>query len=323
MLKPRSFLIGLLLLSLCSIFIALKYGTISISFANLFYYLWYHQNFYHQIIINLRLPRVGTAFTAGGLLGLAGVLLQVLLRNPLADPYILGVSGGAAVVTLLLMSLGMSVIWQSTGAVVGALLTMLFVFMIARGLGAWSPTRLLLTGVIIASGCSAMISLILVLSPDRIVHSMLFWLLGDIGYGRFPWAALVVLLTGLFIGMLWSRQLNIFSHGEKQALSLGVNYQRLSFKLYFLSAVLTAVTVSFVGTIGFIGLLVPHMVRALVSNNHYYLIPGSVLLGGSLLTIADTVARSVIAPEELPVGIITALLGVPLFLYILLRGYQK
>jgi len=323
MVKPRNLLISLFLLSILSLLMALKCGTVAIPLTHFYNILWQQQNFYHQIIVLLRFPRVATAFITGGLLALAGVLLQVLLCNPLADPYILGISGGAAVVTLTMMGLGMAAIWQTGGAIVGALLAILLVFVLARSSGVWSSTRLLLIGVIVASGFSAIISLILTVSPDRALHGMLFWLLGDITYDKFPWLALIVLLFGIFCSLLWSRQLNVFSYGEKQAKSLGVNYQKLSFKLYFLSALLTATAVSIAGTIGFIGLIVPHMIRALGGRDHRYLIPGAVLLGGSLLTIADAVARTVIAPEELPVGVIIALIGAPLFLYLLLRGYQR
>ena len=253
--------------------------------ANLFSALVSNQgSFTHQLIIEVRLPRVVTAFVTGGLLALAGTLMQVLLRNPLADPYILGISSGASVTTLLAIYFGIAYQWLPISAFVGALASMIVVISLAKSLGSWSSLRLLLTGIIVASGLTAVISLILILSSDATLHSMLFWLLGDISASKFPTLEIIILLMGMVISLLLARQLNILHHGEKQAQSLGIKTELLQFKLYFLSALLTASAVSLAGAVGFIGLIVPHIVRGFIGSDHRYVIPAAILAGGSLLT---------------------------------------
>lgn len=317
-------LILLIILSLFSILLGLKLGSTAISMKALVQALLQQpNNLNHELIWQLRFPRVLTAFITGGLLALAGVLMQALLRNPLADPYILGVSGGASVATLLAMLFSLSALWQSVSAFGGALLAIFIVFALARGFGAWSSVRLLLTGIVVASGFSAIISLILTLSPDQNLHGMLFWLLGDIDFVSWPTIPFIVLVLGFSISFYWSRQLNILSHGEVQAKSLGIQTEKLVLQLYFLSALLVSVAVSFAGAIGFVGLMVPHLMRLWLGANHRYLIPAAILAGGILLTLADTLSRIVIAPQQLPVGIITALLGVPTFLFLMAKGYQQ
>lgn len=271
------------------------------------------------IIWELRFPRSLTAFVAGALLALAGTYQQALLRNPLADPYILGVSGGASVAALLAIGSGVSSFGVSLSAFVGALFSMVLVFVLARGRGVWSSTRLLLTGVVIASGWGALISLILSLSPNTQLKGMLFWLMGDLSESRIPFGGGVILLLGLVYGVTQARNLNLLLRGEQQAQLLGLELNRLRFGLYVVTALLTATAVTLVGNIGFIGLVVPHILRLALGSDHRLLIPGVVIAGGGLLLLADTVARSVIAPQQLPTGVITALIGVPMFLYLLNR----
>ena len=271
-------------------------------------------------IIELRLPRVLGAFAIGGCLALAGALMQVLVRNPLADPYILGVSGGAACAALLGLWAGVSSLLLRGMAFGGALCAMVLVFAVAHGRGAWSPVRLLLTGVVLATGWGALISLILALAPDTHLRGMLFWLMGDFSYlesARLEWYALAL---GTALALLNARDLNILAHGELQAAALGVNTHRLRIVIYLLTSLLAALAVTAVGSIGFVGLVAPHLARMLTGNDHRYLLITSVLLGGNLLVVADTIARSIVAPLQLPVGVITALLGIPLFLYLLRRN---
>lgn len=275
---------------------------------------------HYALVTDLRLPRALTAFACGGMLALAGALMQVLLRNPLADPYILGVSGGAAVGALLALLAGLGGLWLTGGAFVGALLSMLLVFVLARGDGAWTPSRLLLTGVVVAAGWGAVTSLILSLSPDTTLRGMIFWLLGDLGQAPHPVLGLGVLGAGLLIALLSARELNVLVHGELKARTLGIGVAQLHLRLYLLASLLTAVAITIAGNIGFVGLIVPHLVRLMVSHDHRVLLPAATLLGASLLVIADTLARSVFSPLQLPVGVMTALIGVPLFLYLLRRS---
>ena len=270
------------------------------------------------IVQGLRLPRALAGFATGGSLALAGALLQVLLRNPLADPYVMGVSGGAAVGALLAMLLGASAWLTPAGAFGGGLLSTVMVFGLARGAGAWSPTRLLLTGVIVASGWGAVVLLLLSLAPEAQLRGMLFWLIGDLSSPPAPWLSLATLLSGVLIAMPFARDLNALARGETAAAALGVS-RRLPWLLFALAALLTAVAVTTAGAIGFVGLIVPHAVRLVVGNDQRVVLPASALAGGALLLIADTLARQVLAPAQLPVGVITALIGVPLFLWLLRR----
>ena len=273
-----------------------------------------------SLILELRLPRALAAFAAGALLSLAGVLMQVLLRNPLADPYVLGVSGGSALAALLAMLLGVNIIWLTGSAFLGALLSIFLVFSFSQSQGSWSISRLLLTGIILASGWGALISFVLVIAPAEKIHGMLFWLMGDLSYDRPLLPAYLILFPGLIICLLISRPLNVLLWGDKQAGSLGVDSKRLKIIIFFISSLLTAGAITLSGSIGFVGLVIPHLVRLIVGADHRILLPASALSGGALLIIADTLARTILSPQQLPVGILTALIGVPLFLYLLRRS---
>ena len=271
------------------------------------------------IVRELRLPRAVAAFASGGCLALAGALLQVLLRNALADPYVLGVSGGAAVGALSMMLAGAAAWLVSAGAFGGALFSTLLVFGLARGTGAWSPTRLLLTGVVIAAGWGALVALILSIAPEARLRGMLFWLIGDLSAPPVAWSTLGALALAMAAALPFARDLNAFARGEATAAALGVDVVRLPWLLFALSALLTAAAVTTAGAIGFVGLIVPHAVRLVVGNDQRVLLPASALAGGALLLLADTLARQIAAPAQLPAGVITALVGVPVFLYLLRR----
>ncbi|HEX4522573.1 MAG TPA: iron ABC transporter permease [Casimicrobiaceae bacterium] len=271
------------------------------------------------IVQELRLPRALAAFATGGSLAMAGALLQVLLRNPLADPYVLGVSGGAAVGALAAMLLG-AVAWLiPAGAFAGAFVSTVLVFALARGSGAWSPTRLLLTGVIVAAGWGAVVALLLSLAPEAQLRGMLFWLIGDLSAPPAAWTPLVVLGLAMAIALPFARDLNALSRGDAVAAALGVSIARLPWLIFALAAMLTAVAVTTAGAIGFVGLIVPHAVRLVIGNDQRALLPASALAGGAMLLIADTLARQLAAPAQLPVGVVTALIGVPVFLILLRR----
>jgi iron complex transport system permease protein len=272
------------------------------------------------LVLELRLPRTLSAFATGGLLAVAGALMQVLLRNPLADPYILGLSGGAAVGALLAMLAGLGGLIVSGSAFAGALLATLMVFGLAHGTGSWTPSRLLLTGVVVASGWGAVITLMLAISPAQRLPGMLYWLMGDVSYARSPSPGLALLFLVCILVVPLGRSLNVLARGPMQAAALGVSVRPLEWTIYVLASLLTATAVTMAGSIGFVGLVVPHMLRLVLGNDQRLILPACALGGGALLVLADTLARIVIAPEQLPVGVITALLGVPTFLYLLYRS---
>ncbi len=274
----------------------------------------------HALVINLRLPRALTAFAVGGLLAVAGVLMQVLLRNPLAEPYILGTSGGAAVAALLAMALGLSSLIVDLAAFGGALAATVLVFSIAHGTGSWTPTRLLLTGVVLAAGFSAATTLLLALSPEQQLRGMLFWLMGDLSFAYEPAATLGLLLFITIAATLVARQLNVLARGEIQAAIVGLPVTGFRYLVFIAASLATAVTVTTVGVIGFIGLVIPHLIRIVAGSDHRIVVPASALAGGALLVIADTLARTIMAPRQLPVGALTAAIGVPLFLFLMSRS---
>ena len=311
-------LLGLSLLSLISLLASISFGSVSLSEQTILNSLWHHSSQLNQeIILRLRLPRSINAFITGGLLGLAGVLMQTLLRNPLADPYILGISSGSAVASLLAMLLGIASISLSAITLLGGLLAMLIVFGLNFNRWHWRSSHLLLTGILFAAACNAAITLILSLSPDNLLRSMMFWLIGQIYTGPLSYLGIIVLIMALLITSAFARSLDLLSHGELKAQTLGVNTKFIMIFLYIISAVITATAVSIAGPIGFIGLITPHLLRLLGFYRHQIILIGSVLLGGSLLCFADTLARTVAAPQQLPVGAITALIGVPIFLILL------
>ena len=273
---------------------------------------------FNTILFQVRLPRTLTTFISGGLLALAGSLMQLLLQNPLADPYVLGVSGGAAFMTLLLMLLGVSEDWLIGGAWLGSLLTVSFILLLAKK-HRWKTDVLLLSGIAMAFGFSACISFILLLSPERHLHSMLFWLAGDLNDTHFPLLGIAILCIGFIVCLLLAPGLNILGRGDKEARSLGLPNIKYRMALYLLSSLFTATAVTLSGCIGFIGLVVPHLARKLTGYDHHLSLPVSMLLGGGFLTLADTIARSLIAPQQLPVGMLMAMIGVPFFIWILQR----
>ena len=276
---------------------------------------------------DLRLPRALAAFGTGGLLALAGALMQVLLRNPLADPYVLGVSSGAAVGALGAMVLGLGALLVQVGAFAGALLSILLVFAIAhRDLsrlasagGSDTAPRLLLTGVMLAAGWSALITLMLALAPEARIRGMLFWLAGDLAGADTPALPLLTLAVMVVATFPLARELNVLLRGPTLAQSLGVRVAPLRRTLYVVASAASAVAVTTAGSVGFIGLVVPHGLRLVIGNDQRVLLPACALAGGTLLLLADTAARTLVAPQQLPVGVITALVGVPTFLVLLMR----
>ena len=312
----------LALLGAASFAAALAVGSIAVPFSDVAAALLGEPVDNAAIVRELRLPRALAGFACGGLLALAGALMQVLLRNPLADPYVLGISGGAGVGAMFAILFGLSAAGLNFLAFAGALSAMLIVFGLAHGDGAWTQTRLLLTGVIVAAGCGALIALMLSIAPEHKLRGMLFWLMGDLSQSGTPWIALAVLVAALVASLPFARELNLLARGHDTAQSLGVDVRRLRYSIYAIASLVTAMAVTSAGSIGFVGLIVPHLVRLAIGNDQRLLLPASVLAGGALLTFADTLARTVIAPQQLPVGVLTALIGVPVFLFLLARHRQ-
>ncbi|MGH8169544.1 MAG: FecCD family ABC transporter permease [Steroidobacteraceae bacterium] len=274
-------------------------------------------NVARSVALAVRLPRTLAAFGVGSLLALAGVLLQALFRNPLADPFVLGVSGGAAVGALLAMMAGAAVLTIQGSAVAGAVVAVVIVHLLARSGG---TTRLLLTGVVLASACGAIVTVLLSIADASRLRGMVFWLAGDLEWAVDPWASALTALFAVTFAVLMARPLNVLAAGELRARSVGMRLEAWRSFVFVGCAVLTAVAVVSAGTIGFVGLITPHIVRlAFRTSDHRVVAPASALLGGTLLAIADTAARTVIAPAQLPVGAIMALVGAPLFIVLLRR----
>ena len=271
------------------------------------------------VVRELRLPRAMAAFSVGALLALAGTIMQVLLRNPMADPYVLGLSGGAACGALAALLAGAAAL-VTPAAFAGAMVSTVVVFGLARGQGAWAPTRLLLTGVVVATGWGALIMLILTTAPEAQVRGMLFWLIGDLSGAMRGGPGLLALAGVLIVALFFARDATLLARGDMAAASLGVPVRVTTIALHALAAFATAVAVTIAGSVGFVGLVIPHAVRLVIGNDQRWLMPAAALAGGALLTFADTLARTLVAPAQLPVGVLTAIVGVPLFLWLLRRA---
>jgi iron complex transport system permease protein len=322
--RTKTILATLTLIAFGSLVFACSIGSVSLSFSELLSaaleLLKGEPGSLNATLLELRLHRALLGFVTGATLALAGVLMQALLRNPLADPYVLGVSGGAAVGALFAILMG-GVIWVVDlaalgGAVVVAGLLFFLAYNDFKGSGSTevSASTILLTGVIIGSGCMAIITLILSIAPDSRLRSMVFWLIGDLSGADacyFPW---IVLLSVLVIVCKMARSINVGALYSDNAGTLGIPMGRLRKILFLFATVLTASAVSTAGTIGFVGLIMPHVCRFAWGPDHRLLLPASCLAGGIFLMLADTIARSILSPQQLPVGVITALIGVPLFL---------
>nr|WP_246347303.1 iron ABC transporter permease [Desulfurispira natronophila] len=279
----------------------------------------------HTIIHEIRLPRSLLAVLVGCALALAGAAFQAVLRNPLADPYILGVSGGAALGAVGAMALG---VWLTLSIPLlsfsGALLALAIVYLVG-GVHRTSAPTLILAGVMVGSLASALLLFVLWSIPAESVRSAVFWLAGDLSAENVQWIWPGFVLVSLAAGWLWlmAPALDLFTQGEDGAADLGLNVTVARLVVFAAAGAITAAAVALAGLIGFVGLVVPHVVRLLWGPGHRFLLPTSALLGASFLLLADTVSRLVFAPAQLPVGIITALIGAPCFLYLLRRREVK
>ena len=276
------------------------------------------------ILFSVRLPRIAFAGIVGASLSLSGVVFQALLRNPLADPYVLGISGGSALGAIVGIVLGAGSFYLGVPflAFCGALLTVFLVFIVAGGSrGLLLDNSLLLAGVVVNSFFSAAILFALSIVNSMELHSISFWLMGDLSGATVTEIALAALCLAVCFIILYAqaRKLNLMVQGEETALQLGVNVKRTKYILLMITSLITSVAVSLAGIIGFVGIMVPHMMRLVFGSDHRLLLPAAALFGASFLVVADTLARILLAPAELPVGVITALCGAPYFIFLMRR----
>ncbi len=277
------------------------------------------------VIVDIRLPRVALAALVGACLASAGVLYQALFRNPLADPYILGMSAGAGLGAVIALTLTASATALRfgvvpAGAFLGAVLTIVLVVKLASLRGVLDVTSLLLAGVAISYVLAALTSFIMVFFRES-MSSVVFWMMGGLTAASWPYVKMVVpmLLLGIAWPLLSTRELNLMLLGEERAAELGVNVERFKQLILAAGSVLVAAAVSVSGLIGFVGLMTPHMVRLVLGPDHRVLLPASAILGAIVMVFADLAARTVLAPVEIPVGIVTALVGGPFFVWLLVR----
>ena len=322
--RASALVLGMVFLSLVVIVFACLIGSVSLSLKELslasLELMQGESSTLASSVLELRLSRAMSGFVTGATLALSGVLMQALLRNPLADPYVLGLSGGASVgalATILFFGAGIMVdVAAFGGSITVAALLFMLAYRDLRGSGSseGSAPLLLLTGVIVAAGCGAIVTLLLSIAPDRSLRGMVFWMIGDLSNTQPRYLSWLILLTVAGLMMKNARAINIAAMHADNATALGIHIGRLRQMLFVSAALLTASAVSTAGSIGFVGLIIPHACRFALGPDHRLLIPISALAGGSFLVFADALARTVVAPQQLPVGVITAIIGVPVFL---------
>lgn len=274
------------------------------------------------ILFDIRLPRILLGAAVGGSLAVAGASYQSLLRNPLAEPYLLGISNGAAVGTMIaLVFMGAHEWSRPLLAFSGALVATLVVYRLAQGRTGASPERLILAGVIVTTFLSSAIVFITTLLDATRIRSFTFWLLGDLSgtTAKLLWLALFIAVAGTVVLAVHARSLNLLMLGERDAFDLGVEVKRVRLVVFIVASLLVGSSVASSGSVGYVGLVVPHLVRLSLGSDNRITVPAAAICGAIFVVVADTIARTIIAPRELPVGAITALIGAPLFVYLLRR----
>ena len=279
-----------------------------------------------QVWLTVRLPRVLLAVVVGCALASSGAVMQGLFRNPLADPGLLGISSGAALAVALTIVMPfalpplLALYSHMISAFVGSLAISLIVFTLSR-FGHGGLSRLLLTGIAINALCGAAVGVLTYISDDQQLRQFSLWSMGSLGQAQWPTLAVAssLILPACIATFFMSRRLNILQLGEEDAHYLGVNVRRTQLQLLLLSALLVGAAVAVSGVIGFIGLVIPHLLRMRIGADHRWLLPGSAMAGACLLLLADTLARTLVAPAEMPVGLITSIIGGPYFLWLILR----
>jgi iron complex transport system permease protein len=277
------------------------------------------------IVWQIRLPRVLLAAVVGAALTTAGSVVQVLVRNALADPFLLGVSSGASVgatAVLLLGAFASLGVWAiSVGSVLGALAAMAAVFLVSRGRSSLSPTQLILCGVVMSALFESVTSFLIFRGNPQATQAVLFWLLGS--FGQASWSQLPIAAVALAVAMMYllaqGRTLNALAMGSEPAASLGVDVHRLRRNLFVVTSLMAGVAVAVSGIIGFVGLVVPHIVRLMVGSDHRRVLPTGVLFGASFMVLGDLLARTIVAPQEMPIGVITAFIGAPTLIVLIRR----
>ncbi len=314
----------LMLILLGAVFLSLITGSSTVGLADILRSLFSSHDggtAVDAIVWRIRLPRAILAAAVGGGLSLGGLVFQARLRNPLAEPYILGISGGAAVGAILGMFAGMAMFPGVTlSAFSGAMLVMSVVLLMSRSRNAARTESLLLAGVMMNAFCSACIMFLISVSQSSQVHHILFWLMGDLSMAESGQLVLLLpLLACFFFLFFMARPMNLLLTGEESAASLGVHVQRLTWLLLGTTTFMVSLVVSQAGLVGFVGLVVPHFFRLLLGPDHRLLVPACIFGGGAYLVFCDILARSLPTGGEMPVGVITAMIGAPLFILLLLR----
>ncbi|MEJ5352511.1 MAG: iron ABC transporter permease [Melioribacteraceae bacterium] len=324
----RGFIFHILILSFIlfiTSLICLSIGSVNISIKEIFSILFFnHENYLSQIILEIRLPRILYAIMVGGGLSIAGAVFQSLLMNPLAEPYILGISSGGTFGAILSFILGLTFIGTQFLAFAGSLSVMLIVFILGRRFGELEPNVLLLSGIMVGAFFSAAILLMMTLMNDSL-RTAIFWLIGNLSLAEKSNLIFVLPVTILTSGILilLSNKFNVISLGSDYAKQLGINTKLLRNSSYIITSIMIGTLVSVSGIIGFVGLLVPHLCRMIFGNDNRIVFTSSFFIGASYLTIADTIARTIISPAELPVGAITALIGAPIFIYLFKKRFNS
>lgn len=315
-------LLTLLFLLSLAFLLSIGTGAAHTGFLNALLSLFYPERYNESaVVLTVRFPRFLIGAVAGWSLCLSGAVFQGILRNPLADSYVLGVASGSAFGAVLERALGLELYFSGMPlfGIVFSILTVILVYYIARVDGKLNTGRMILSGVIVGTFFSACVSFVLSVVPFGKLHTVVFWLLGDLSVQdtQTTLKILPYIIAGSVPALLFSTRLNILSLGEEGAEQLGVNVRK-TLTIFFLSAsLLTASVVSVCGVIGFIGLIVPHMIRIILGPDHRLLLPASGLAGATVLVLSDILARALLAPAELPIGAVTAFLGTPFFLYLL------
>lgn len=315
-----SWLLALIAILIIVMFFSFCVGSVKIPLSQIFHP---SNKIISTILFNIRLPRIILGFAVGGALSIAGVILQGLFKNPLVEPYTLGISGGAGVLVCLNIVLK---IYQKFGVItlpisgfLGATLVIILVYLLSIKKGILRIQGLLLTGVMISFISSSLMMLIMAVTKSENLHGIIFWIMGSLEEPNILLVkiALLVSILGLLISYIFCLDLNAFSCGEEEAYHLGIDVEKTKKILFILASILTGVCVSVSGIIGFVGLLIPHLMRMIVGDDHRILLLSSYLSGAAFLIFSDTLARIVISPLELPVGVITGIIGGSLFIYIL------
>ncbi|MFA5008506.1 MAG: iron ABC transporter permease [Candidatus Omnitrophota bacterium] len=276
-------------------------------------------------ILNLRFMRVILAIVASSGLSICGIVLQAILRNPLAEPYLLGTSSGAGLGAVIALTLGVAVTYIPFAAFAGAILSTMLVYYISRERGKIGVQSLILSGVIVSIAFSAIILFLLSTSGKETLHGISWWLWGNLEVFDLKLLSIVgvIVTLGIFVIYMFSQDLNAISMGEEEAVHLGINVELAKKILLFLVSLVTAAIISVCGIIGFVGLIIPHMARLIVGPNHKFLIPASCVLSSAFMILCDSLARIIFSPSEIPIGVITAIVGAPIFILLLKNSEAK